>query len=153
VGSRLTWKRLGRRLTEGVDGGGGTAAGIQARKWRSEGGTYEQRWGLPRGAQIGDGGGKKRLRRGGVIRLLYGSGRVRQRAVGVVKSSRHVEEAGHEQGGPCRPAGGARPTVALNRWAWATCAVRVLPDKQRRGEPKEKFAQHIRHTYSRWQSH
>jgi hypothetical protein len=42
--------------------------------------------------------------------------------------------SGHEQGGPCRPASGARPTTAQNRRAHATCAVRALPTEQRGGE-------------------
>jgi hypothetical protein len=41
----------------------------------------------------------------------------------------------HEQGGPCRPASGARPTAARNRRAHAMCTVRALPTEQRgRGE-------------------
>jgi hypothetical protein len=39
-------------------------------------------------------------------RLLFERGRVRQGAVGVGRRGRRVEEAGHEQGGPCRPVRG-----------------------------------------------
>jgi hypothetical protein len=45
-----------------------------------------------------------------------------------------VEEAGHEQGGPCRPTNGARLTVAQNWRARATCIVRALSGEQRGGE-------------------
>jgi hypothetical protein len=130
VGSRLRGKRLGRWLTERVNSGG-AAARIRARKRRSEGRTDEQRWGLLRGARSGHGGGKKGPRCGGVVRLLFERGRVRQGAVGVGRRGRCVEEAGHKQGGPYRPAGGARPAAARNRWARATCAMRALSAEQR----------------------
>jgi hypothetical protein len=68
-------------------------------KRRSEGGMDGQRWGLPRGARSGDGGGKRGPRRGSVVRLLFWRGRVMQGVVGVGEPGRRVEEAGHEQGG------------------------------------------------------
>jgi hypothetical protein len=77
VGSRLTGKRLGRRLTERVNDGG-AAAEIRVRKRCSEGGMDGHRRGLLRGARSGDGGGKKGSRRGGGVRLLFERGRVRQ---------------------------------------------------------------------------
>jgi hypothetical protein len=92
VGSRLRGKRLGRWLTERVNSGG-AAARIRARKRRSEGRTDEQRRGLLRRARSGDGGGKKGPRCGGVVRLLFERGRVRQGAVGVGRRGRRVEEA------------------------------------------------------------
>jgi hypothetical protein len=49
---------------------------------------------LPWGAQSEDGGGKRGLRRGGVVRPLFGRRRVRQGgAVGVRDSGRRMEEA------------------------------------------------------------
>jgi hypothetical protein len=101
-------------------------------KKRSEGGTDGQRWGLPRGAQSGDGGGKRRPRRSGVVRLLFGRGRVRQGAVG----SENQTDAWRKQsmskgGGPCRPVGGARPAAARGQRVRVTCTVRALPAEQR----------------------
>jgi hypothetical protein len=108
VGSRFRGKRLGRRLTERVNGGG-AAAGIQARKRCSEGGTDGRQRGLPWGARSGDGGGKRGLRCGGGIRLLFERGQVRQGAVGVERRGRRAEEAGHEQGEGSLPTGEWRP--------------------------------------------
>jgi hypothetical protein len=53
--------------------------------------------------------GKKGPRHDGVVRLLFGRGRVRQGAVGVGEPGRRVEEAGHEQGGSLST-DGRRPT-------------------------------------------
>jgi hypothetical protein len=93
----LMGKRLGQRLTELVNGGG-AAARIWARKWRSEGGTDGQRWGLPQGARSGDGGGKEKAEARRHHLAPFWEGQVRQRAVGVGKPGRSVDEAGHEQG-------------------------------------------------------
>jgi hypothetical protein len=76
VGSRLTGKRLGQRLTERVNSNG-AVAGIRARKRCSEGGTDGRRQGLPQGARSEDGGGKMGPRHGGVVRFLFERGRVR----------------------------------------------------------------------------
>jgi hypothetical protein len=65
--------------------------------------------GLPWCARSGDGGGKRGLRCGGGIRLLFERGQVRQGAVGVERRGRRVEEAGHEQGEGSLPTGEWRP--------------------------------------------
>jgi hypothetical protein len=57
--------------------------------------------------------GKRGPRHDGVVRLLFERERVRQEGVvGVGRRGRRVEEAGHEQGGPRRPASGARAVAA-----------------------------------------
>jgi hypothetical protein len=65
---------------------------------------------------------------------------VRQGAVGVEKLGRRMEKAGHEQGRPCRPAGGAQLAVARNRWAWMTCTVRVLLVNRGGGREADRWA-------------
>jgi hypothetical protein len=89
----------------------------------------------PSGARSEDGGGKRGPRHDDVVWPLFGWRRLRQGAVGVGERVRRVEEAGHEQGGPCRPMDSARSVAALNQRARATCAVRAWPTEQRgRGE-------------------
>jgi hypothetical protein len=79
----LTGKRLGRWLTERVNGGG-AAARIRARETALRGWDGRTAMGFATGcSEWGWSREKKGPRRGGVVRLLFGRGRVRQGAVGV----------------------------------------------------------------------
>jgi hypothetical protein len=119
VGSRLTGKRLGRWLTEQVNGGG-AAAEIRAMKQCSEGGTAGRRWGLPWGARSEDGGGKRGPRRVVVVRLLFERGWVRQgsgggRATWLMSGGSGARAGGSLPTGERRPAGsGPKPAGACD---------------------------------------
>jgi hypothetical protein len=70
------------------------------------------------GARISAGGGRVPFLKGSTGGGIGG---------GVGRHGRRVEEAGHEQGGPCRSASDAQPVAAQNQWARTTCVVRALP--------------------------
>jgi hypothetical protein len=113
VGSRLIGKRLGRRLNERVNDGG-AAVGI---RWgrRFEGGADGKVRGVcSRGAQSEDGGGKRRPRRGGVVRPHFGRRWVRQGGSGgrVTWPTHGGRGARARGGGPCRPASDAWQAAA-----------------------------------------
>jgi hypothetical protein len=99
VGSRLTGKRLGRRLAEWVNGGG-AAAGIRASETALRG--WDRRTTMGFAARCSE-WGRRREKESEAWRrrptpFWEGAGEAGG-AVGVGESGRCVEEVGHEQGG------------------------------------------------------
>jgi hypothetical protein len=99
VGSRLTGKQLGRRLTEWVNGGG-AAAGIWARETALRG--QERRTAMGFAVRCSEWGRRREkgpeAQRRRPTPFWEGAGEAGG-AVGVRESGRCVEEVGHEQGG------------------------------------------------------
>jgi hypothetical protein len=84
-----------------------------------------------RGAQSGDGGGKKGTRRGGVIRLPFERGWVRQGGGGCRETRPTRGESGARAGGSLLTGGQPPATSGLKLTRQATCTVRALPTEQR----------------------
>jgi hypothetical protein len=94
-----------------------------------------QRWGLPRGARSGNGGGKKEPRRDGIVRLLFGRGRVRQGGGGRRGTGpTHGGSGTRARGGVPLTTGGRRPASSGPRLAGVGDVRRVHTTGQTEGE-------------------
>jgi hypothetical protein len=136
MGSRLTGKLLGRRLTERVNGDN-AMTGIRARETALRGQDGRTSMGFAAGCSEWG----RRREKGAEARRRHpapfweGAG---EAGGGRGTGPTHRGSGTRAKGGPCRPAGGARPAAAQGRWARVTCAVRALLAEQRgRGEADE----------------